>query len=199
MALKRRPLNNADLLQIKQYLAPHSVVNDASWPEFLNMLSVKVIARGEFLLRTGESPEEMGLVLKGILKTYYEMPDGSNYVRNFSSEGSLCGSFGSWLSGSASNVSIAAIEDTEIVTCSFSTFETLYAKGVCWVDFGRKRAERLLVLKERREAQLLMLSAKQRYNEFLNEFSAIQDRLVQRDVASYLGITPESLSRLKKQ
>lgn len=196
----RRPsaLSVTDALALKTCVGALLGVLDDAWPAFLEMFFMRPLKRGEFLVRAGQSSEEMGFVARGLLRTYYERSDGSLYIRHFSPEGTVFGAFGSRLTGAPSNVSIDAIEDTEVASCRYSDLEMLYAADPRWQVYGRRLAEQLYVLKERRESQLLMMDAEERYCDFLKEFGTIETRLKQRNVASYLGITPESLSRIRK-
>lgn len=77
------------------------------------------------------------------------------------------------------------------------TFESLYKRHRCWETLGRKLAEGLYIKKEMKERLLLMNTAEERYLQFLKEFPGLEKRVPQYHIASYLGITPVSLSRIR--
>ncbi len=91
---------------------------------------------------------------------------------------------------------LQALEDTTLLVIDHATYTELLARHVGWQVTARKLAELLFIIKEKREAELLLLSAPERYARFRRDFPGLEQRVNQYHIASYLGITPESLSRI---
>ena len=101
--------------------------------------------------------------------------------------------------GKASYFSIEALEDSEILEISWKDFMQLLDQDIFWVKFLLKFIERGYMIKEKRERDLLLLDAETRYKNFLLEFPGMDQRIKQGIIASYLGIKPETLSRIRSK
>ncbi len=113
--------------------------------------------------------------------------------------GRFSGAYSAILLNEKSKITITALEDTNLVNFDFHEYQKLYARHICWERIVRLLVEELFIERERREYQLLMLTALERYHEFLQEFEDCHNRLSNKDIASYLRITPETLSRIKSE
>lgn len=89
------------------------------------------------------------------------------------------------------------MEDSTLITVDYETYQELLGSHTCWQIVARKLAEMVFILKEKREAELLLNSAPERYQQFLTDYPDLETRVPQYHIASYLGITPESLSRIR--
>ena len=92
-----------------------------------------------------------------------------------------------------------ALMDSELLVIRFRDFEALFDRHACWERVGRKIAEGMFISKERRERELLMLSAEERYRLFLGRYKHLEKRIPQYQIAAYLGITPVALSRIRRR
>ena len=99
---------------------------------------------------------------------------------------------------SPSQIFISAVTEAALTVWSWETLEELFERELTWATLGRLIAQHLYVRKEQREVSFLLQSATERYHTLLAEFPADLDAVPQYQIASYLGITPEALSRLKK-
>jgi len=109
------------------------------------------------------------------------------------------GSYATILTGRPTHVNIEAIEDSVVLQFSYSELSKRYERHIGWERLGRKIAERHYISRERREHDFLACNAAQRYETFLEEFPGLEARISQTNIASYLGITPETLSRILKK
>ncbi len=91
---------------------------------------------------------------------------------------------------------IEAMEDAVVIEIAYDLLEELMDRSHMWEQFVRKSVERLYIRKEARERELLYLSAMERYRAFLLKYPGMDKRIPQYHIASYLGISPVSLSRL---
>ena len=99
--------------------------------------------------------------------------------------------------GAPSYLSVEALCDSELFTLPWSELNSLYARHTCFQTIGRRLAEVTLLEREARAHELLTLTASERYARFLQTHQALLPELRDYDIASYLGITPVSLSRLR--
>jgi CRP-like cAMP-binding protein len=119
------------------------------------------------------------------------------FIKDFYFEGSIVVSYGSFLSGKPSIASIQALEDTYLITLSRTAYFQLLKESNEWYKFGKYISDCLLIKKCRRESSFLMEDAFERYKLLLKTYPHIEQLVSQYYIASYLGIKPESLSRLK--
>jgi CRP-like cAMP-binding protein len=122
---------------------------------------------------------------------------GDDVTKDFSVAPTFALSFGSAVSGQPARVGIAAVTDCVVSIWPFTRLTALYDIDAEWQKLGRTLAERLYVRKEDREIAFLTLTPEQRYTAMTQAFPDLIAQVPQRHLASYLGITPESLSRLK--
>ena len=155
------------------------------------------LAKGEYFLMAGDVPEYIGFVRSGLLRLLYIDMDGTEANKHFCVENTLAISYSAFLLREASKFFIQALEDTRLLAIDHQTYLDLLNSHACWQIIARKLAEMLFILKEKREGELLMNNAQERYIQFLQDYPDLERRLSQYHIASHLGITPESLSRIR--
>jgi CRP-like cAMP-binding protein len=161
-------------------------------------MRVRAYAAGEFFQRPEEPPRDLGLVLSGLFRIYYQDGDGKEFTRSFSDEGKPIGDYACALERAPANVNIMALEASKVAVITFDDYFAMFDRHPCWNLIGRKVIETFYVNRERREAEFVMLTAGQRYDRFVKTSPRLAARLSNAHVASYLGMTPETLSRLKR-
>jgi len=171
----------------------------AEWTFLRGHLRLLALPRGGQFSKFGAVPDRFGVVTQGVLCKRHLAPDGPSFVRGFAAEGELVGAYVSLLTGKPSDLSVEALEDSEVLVVPFALMDTLYARHASWERIGRKLAENFLVERERRAAELLTSDATERYLHFLETHKHLLGRVREADIASYLGVTPVSLSRIKAQ
>jgi CRP-like cAMP-binding protein len=155
--------------------------------------------RGEFFVRAGDVPQTLGFVLSGILRLYYIAPDGNESTKSFCAENSFVAAYSALLMKQPSRLFIQALEDVKLLVADYSAYRSLSQSQGNLQQLNCKIAECLFIKKERRESALLLDDAKTRYLSFLEEYSELEARLKQHHIASYLGISPVTLSRIRAQ
>jgi CRP-like cAMP-binding protein len=160
----------------------------------LNSITVK---KNEYFLRAGDVPQRIGFNVSGLMRLFYTDSNGTEFIKHFCMENTLAISFSAFLLREESKFSIQAIEDTKLLTVNYKTYREILDSHVCWQIVSRKLAELLYIIKEKREYELLMNSAQERYLQFLEDYPNLEERLNNYHIASYLGVTPESLSRIR--
>ena len=155
------------------------------------------LKKREFYQRAGEVTTHGGFVVRGCLRTYTVDPDGTESVILFSWERSWVGDIQSARTQRASDYHIDAIEPSELLMISLANFDRLLDR---FPDISRgyqRGLERTNAARERRIALGLNSTAEERYADFLERYPSVASRIPQRMLASYLGMTPETLSRVR--
>jgi CRP-like cAMP-binding protein len=153
----------------------------------------------ETFCRLGQSHHELAFIKSGALRYYVTLPDGEEATKDFSFAGTFALPFGSAAVRRPAQVAIAAIVPTQLVVWPYQSLLDLYESHSEWQKVGRRVAELLYVRKEQRELSFLLMDAQTRYQSMREQFGAQIDLVPQYLLASYLGIRPQSLSRLRKQ
>jgi CRP-like cAMP-binding protein len=164
-----------------------------------NLFKIYTLERGDFFVRAGDVPKTIGFVLSGILRLYYVARDGNEYTKSFCAENSFIAAYSALLLQQPSRLFIQALEDTKLLIADYSAYRVLSENHACWQALNCKIAEILFIKKEKRESALLLDDAKTRYLSFQEEYPGWETRIRQHHIASYLGITPVTLSRIRAQ
>jgi CRP-like cAMP-binding protein len=156
-----------------------------------------MVKKDAYFLRAGEIPARIGFNRSGLLRLFYIDRNGIEINKHFCLKNTLAISYSAFFRREESRLYIQALEDSELLIVDYDTYQELLNSHICWQIVARKLAEILFVLKEKREAELLLDSAPERYQQFLQDYPGLEKRIAQYHIASYLGITPESLSRIR--
>jgi CRP-like cAMP-binding protein len=163
------------------------------------LLKARSLETGEFLLREGEICKYESFVTDGCLKTFYQDEDGLEHIIDFSIEEWWADDLYSLLTQTPSKTNIKAIEPTEILQISKSDLELLYREIPKFERFFRILFQNAFITQREQINQALAASAEERYLLFLKKKPYADRRFSQKDIASYLGITPQFLSAMKKR
>ena len=166
---------------------------------FVKQGGLRRLVSGEDFCRLGQSRHELAYIKTGVVRYYVTLPDGDEATKDFSFSGSFTLSFGSAAVQRPAQVAIAAVVPTELVVWPYQVVLSLYESHPEWQKVGRRVAEFLYVRKEQRELSFLLMDAQARYKMMQEQFGPQIDSIPQYLLASYLGIRPQSLSRLHKQ
>ncbi|MFW6034832.1 MAG: Crp/Fnr family transcriptional regulator [Halothermotrichaceae bacterium] len=101
--------------------------------------------------------------------------------------------------GESSKFYIKAMEDSNILVTDYNSWRKLLEENFCWNILAKRVVDRAYILKEKRESRLLLEDAKTRYIKFLEQYPRLKDRVKQYHIASYLGISPVTLSRINSK
>jgi CRP-like cAMP-binding protein len=163
------------------------------------LLSVRSLGRGEHFLRAGEPAELAGMVTHGSVREYYGLKDGSERTKAFVFAGNLTGSMADLISKAPSTSYVVADEEARLLSVRFEDLVSLAARMPNWDRVFRRLIEQLYLRKARREYEFLALDAEARFQRLLEEQPQIESQVQARHIASYLGITPVHLSRLRRR
>lgn len=167
--------------------------------DLLGISTVKSFSKGQRFIDAGEVPEHVGINLAGIFRLFYVNRDGCDFTKGFSTPGKLVISYSALARKRASFFSIEAITPAEILQFRYRDFVELVGKDPGWYPFLFRNLEAVYIMKEMREKAFLLDDATTRYLDFRQQYAGHESRIRQYHVASFLGITPESLSRIKRK
>jgi CRP-like cAMP-binding protein len=155
--------------------------------------------QGSYYVREGDIPGKISFMAKGLMKYHYIDRDGNEWIKHFSAESDFVASYASFLRQSPSPYYIQAMEDAAVLSIPYAVYAGKIASSMMWCLIARKITERIYHEKERREAALLKEDGTARYLSFLKDYPRLRDRITLKDTASFLGLTPVSLSRIRKK
>ena len=185
--------------QIKTYyqnLIPQ--LTEESWLKVQEQFTVQYLRKGELLTRNGEVCRQVSFINRGLLRMFY-LVDGKEICVGFGKENDYLAQYDSFLTGQPSIGNIDALEDCELINLSYDNVQALYAAEPVFQIFGRKIAEMLFLMISSQTNELLTLTPEERYKALLQDEPYIVQRVPQYMIASYIGITPEHLSRLRRK
>jgi len=155
--------------------------------------------RNLLLLRSGEVAHEVFFVLKGALRQFYIDEAGNERTCNFAFENDFITDLESFSQQTKSPSSIKTLTETVCLSIRCTDLVTLLKESPAMAEFFRVLVERIAARSIKRTKSLLSFSPEKQFMELLEEQPEIFQRVPQRYIAQYLGIAPESLSRIKKR
>jgi len=158
----------------------------------------KTLKKRKLLLQEGYVCKYMTFVTKGILKSYTIDAKGTEHVNQFTPEGWWTSDMYSFFSGKPANYTIDALEDSEVLTITSEDFENLTLKVPLMDRYFRMLFQNSVISWERRLVHSHMLTAEEKYKQLLENNPNLVNRVPQNLLASYLGLTAATISRLKK-
>ena len=182
---------------VARYSAPLRATDRAT-AALLQTISTRKVAKGEHLFRQGDTAQALYFVTAGLLRYYY-LADGVEHTGQFFNEGMFVADVAALTTGSPGLQNIDALEAAEVLVIPRAALFAAYDADQAYERFGRRIMEEVVAGSQRRSASLLMLSPEERYERFLAARPQVARRVPQYTIASYLGITPEALSRIRRR
>jgi CRP-like cAMP-binding protein len=155
------------------------------------------VPAGTLLQRAGEPVEHVSFIVRGLARLFYVGDGGIERTKGFRAEGELVCSYSAALRDIPSQQFIETLEPAELLTAHRPAFARLCAGHPSWAEVLGAMTERLFLDEERRHRDLLTEDATARYVAFVTERPALAARLTQRQIAAYVGVSPETLSRIR--
>lgn len=158
----------------------------------------KKFRKKQYLLHQGEVCKYLSFVEKGLLRSFNVDDKGLQHINMFALEGWWTSDIHSFFTGENAAINIEAIEDTEVLMISSESFEEMTLEVPVMDRYFRILFQNSLFTKERRLISSITYTAEEKYMLFVESNPTLVQRLPQNLIASYLGLAPETLSRIKK-
>ncbi len=184
---------------INDYVNRCGVFSPDDMTVFNDLLKPRSIKKKQLLLREGEICNFEAYIRSGCLRTFYIDENGSEVILQFSVEDWWVSDIGSFHDRTPSLLYIEAVEDSELLTLNPSSKEELLARVPQFERVFRLMIQRHLSALERRLIRTIAKTAEERYVEFVRQYPKIALRVPQHYIASYLGMTPEFLSKIRRR
>jgi CRP-like cAMP-binding protein len=184
---------------LKHYLEKHIEITDGELAAFCGKFSSKVTKRNEILLEAGAICRHMFFVNKGCLRVYLVDEEGRESTRFLIPEGRFGTAFPSFILQEPSKAYIQSIEPSEILFLTYQDFRELPDILPAWEKLYRLNLEHDYIASIKRIESLITMSAKERYALLMQSSPELIQRLPSKIIADYLGISQETLSRLKSK
>lgn len=160
------------------------------------VLKVETCQKKDFILKEGQVPLKIWYVIKGLARTYHHA-EGLEVNTKFIKEGEFLTSWPAFYRQQPGDDYIQAMEDMELIGFAYKDLQKIYSEFIEFSFIARPFFEYHFLLAEERNAMLRQENAEKRYSYFLQHYHSLNQRIPQRFVASYLGITKETLSRVR--
>jgi CRP-like cAMP-binding protein len=192
-------MDNPFYHKLKNLLEIESVAFD----EFYSLLKFAEIKKNDFALIEGDTCLFIGLIEEGALRTFYVNEKGEDvsflFHINENIEDIAFTDYESFLLGSKSKLNIQALENSKVYFINKVDWDNLCNKDSYWQYFSKRMTEKIYLSAKKRVEDLLYYSPENRYLKLLKDNPLIFQKFPQKYIASYLGITPQSLSRIRKR
>ena len=185
--------------QLIDYLAARIALSTADKEAISEAYSIQTLKRKEFLFEQGKICQTEAFILSGTFRIFYCDQKGLEHVLYFAFKDWWMGDMVSFNSTEPSALSAQALEPSRILTIDPIKKETLFAKVPALERFFRLIVQKHLTVLQKRFLLTVSATAAERYQELIRRAPGIEQLVPQHQIASYLGILPESFSRMKKQ
>lgn len=183
--------------ELKAYLMKLVDFSESEIKIFTSLFSEAHFRKSEYLAVEGEYSTRFVFITKGVMRAFFRSTDGNEYNKTFFTEPNFVGAFSSLVTRQQNLINIQCLTDCAVLIADYQQVTNLYDSFPKIERFARILAEHYFVSKETREIELVMLDAAERYAIFQRKYPSLEHLIPQYHIASYLGITPTQLSRIR--
>ncbi len=184
--------------QIRRYFEQAVSITDAEWNIFASKLICQKFRKKQKLLSVGDTENYLSFIEEGILRFYIPQPE-SEFTFSFSFDGEFVSAYDSFLTQNPSKYVVETLTDTVLWRISYNDLQHIYSQTKIGNEIGRLASEKLYLENFDREISLLTLTAEKRYLRLFKDQPRLLKQIPLKYIASYIGITPQALSRIRRQ
>lgn len=192
-------MNPPSLQVFKDYLSTRISISDQQFERIISVGRVKRLRKKQYLLQEGEVWRFNAFILSGLVRLYHVDESGGEHVLNLAKENWWTGDRESLLSGNPSKFNIDAIETTEVLLIGKEDFDIVCKEIPVVGEMVHDIIQKSFIATQNRILVYKNYSAEQKYLDMVNKYPDFAFRIPQHIIASYLGIKPETLSRIRNQ
>lgn len=184
---------------LQKHIREYVDISDEKLEKYCSAFTLRKIKKKEFLLTEGSVCEFEGFIVKGCFKVFHTDRNADEQILYFGIENWWISDIDSFVNRIPSKLTIQALEDSEILLISKENKEKMYQEMPEVEKLMRLKFQRSIIALQRRILDNLSKSSEERYIEFLQDYPQTAHRLTNIQIAAYLGVTPESLSRVRRK
>jgi CRP-like cAMP-binding protein len=184
---------------LKKAFARHITLTDAEFETVSKHFMVRKYRKKQYVLQEGDISRHLHYVVKGCLRSFEVDEAGKEHIIQFSVEDWWGGDMASGLNQTPSRLNIECLETCELLLIDQVQMESLYIEVPKLERFFRIITQNAFIVTQRRLLAVMSKTALERYLEFTERYPQFMERIPNHHIASYLGIAPETLSRLRKE
>lgn len=183
----------------EKYISAKTTLSAGQWSLIRSVCTERKITKGQYILREGEISANTNFVTKGLLRLFRTDHKGDVYILKFAHENRWISDRESYLTGNQSTANIEAMEDSEILTWEKADFDLLLTEIPVFRLVMKALSARSQVANQNRIYFSISMSAEEKYLQFMAKQPALYNRVPLHMIASYLGVSRETLSRVRRQ
>jgi len=176
-----------------------SPLKKETWEELMPLFHEDTLSGNQYFLRENEVARKIAFLESGVVRAFFINQEGQEYNKQFFVGPSSIGGYTSLLTGKPNLIPQQALTDCKIWSCDFKSLTNRYDQYPDLERLARKMAEYYFLEKEKKELEIVLLDASQRYKIFQTKFPTLEQLIPQYHIASYLGISATQLSRIRHQ
>lgn len=184
--------------QIRKYFEKTFKLTDHDWQIFSSKLTREEFPKKHLLLKAGQVENHLSFIETGIIR-FYIPKDENDLTFAFTFENSFVSAYDSFLSRTPSMYYVETLTKTTLWRLTYNDLQTIYKETEIGNTIGRQASEDLFLKKSKRELSLLHETAEQRYLNLFTEYPRLIRQIPLKYIASYIGITPQALSRIRRR
>ncbi|MEM8508042.1 MAG: Crp/Fnr family transcriptional regulator [Bacteroidota bacterium] len=185
--------------QLSDHIRSIIAISDSRLQLLCDKFDKNTFAKKEHILQTKNNTREVHFILSGCVRTYIYDLNGVEHNITFSIENWWFGDLQSFINKTLASFNIQALEETTVLSISRKNWDKLLKEIPEFVDYTRILFRNTMFSHENRILQNLSYTAEERYRHFLQDYPNLSQRISQKHIASYLGITPEFLSMIRRK
>ena len=185
--------------KLKTFLQALTPFSDQEFEESKEYFREFKVKKGDYLFEQGKICRQIAFINSGSFRTYYFNDKSEEITACFRTEMSVVSSYRSFVLQEPSNISVVALEDSELIVIDYENLQELYRESMAWLNIGRLIAEREYINMEEYASVLNHESAKAKYLRLIEEQGHVLQKVNVEHVASYLGVTRRTLSRIRQE
>lgn len=173
-------------------------ITDEEWNALILVMKPNSFKKREIVLKAGELCEYNTFIIKGCLRTFFTDEKGHDHIFQLGFEDWWSSDLMSYVTGEPANYTIEALEETNVLQIHRDDYQRILVSHPRFERFFRILMQNAYVAAQKRMVESMSYSAERRYLDLVKKYSFMEMRVAQHHIASYLGITPEALSRIKR-